>query len=53
MRKRTSHSCPSKLTSTLSKGSNGYGPFDQIAGEMYVTCILRGEVTYKPTLQAQ
>jgi hypothetical protein len=37
----------------LSKGSNGYGPFDQIAGEMYVTCILRGEVTYKPTLQAQ
>jgi hypothetical protein len=29
------------------------GLSDQIAAEMYVICALPGEVTYKPTLQAQ
>jgi hypothetical protein len=53
MRKRTSHSCPSKLTSTFIKRQQWVWAFDQIAGEMYVICTLRGEVTYKPTLQAQ
>jgi len=37
----------------LPRGSDKYGFFDQIAAEMYVICTLLGEVTYRPTLQAQ
>jgi hypothetical protein len=44
MRKRTSHSCPKKSLQPLSKGSDKYGSFDQIAAEMYVICTLLGEV---------
>ena len=42
MRKRTSHSCPENSLEPLSKGSDKYGPFDQIAAEMYVIRTLLG-----------